>query len=194
MINKSRFLNYVIFALSQRALKKTKNEKFSLITLENAKSDLDKNFTYDELWGLWKLRGPWKLWKLWELRGLWGLWGLWKLREEELIIICLSAYEYSGGKLSELTVENIDKLQLEAIDNHKWEFDMSSFEEISSCGTTLCRAGAAVYLANQKELVDFLGWALLGAMIYQASAGYVPNFYADNKTALADMREKAGLQ
>ena len=62
-----------------------------------------------------------------------------------------------------------------------------------TCQTTHCRAGWAIHLAGETgaTLEKQVGSCAAGALIYQASAGYVPNFYATDATALADMRSHA---
>ena len=62
-----------------------------------------------------------------------------------------------------------------------------------TCQTTHCRAGWAIHLAGApgKALEARLGPSTAGALIYQASAGYVPHFYGTNEDALADIRVHA---
>jgi hypothetical protein len=59
-----------------------------------------------------------------------------------------------------------------------------------TCETTHCRAGWAITLAGDagKALERQVGPAVAGALIYHASTGRVPNFYANNKAALSDIR------
>jgi hypothetical protein len=61
------------------------------------------------------------------------------------------------------------------------------------CGTTHCRAGWAIHLAGDAgyALEKQMGAPAAGALIYHASAGYVPDFYATNDDALADMRARS---
>jgi uncharacterized protein YjbI with pentapeptide repeats len=61
------------------------------------------------------------------------------------------------------------------------------------CATTHCRAGWAITLAGAAgaALEKRLGPSTAGALIYQASAGYVPDFCASNEAALADIRAHA---
>ncbi len=99
-----------------------------------------------------------------------------------------SAYVYSGGKIIDLKVSNINSKQLSAINEKKWFFDMSTFQGENSCGTTYCMAGGAVVLSNMMELKNWLGWSNVGAMVYYASTGHVPDFYSDDETALEYMR------
>jgi hypothetical protein len=65
-----------------------------------------------------------------------------------------------------------------------------------TCETTHCRAGWAVYLAGSagNELEKKYGPQRAGYMIYMASTGRVPHFFASNETALADIREQAAMQ
>lgn len=61
------------------------------------------------------------------------------------------------------------------------------------CMTTHCRAGHAINFAGIAgyELEAKLGPALAGGLIYKASAGYIPNFYATTSEALQDIRKRA---
>jgi hypothetical protein len=70
--------------------------------------------------------------------------------------------------------------------------DMGSWH----CGTTHCRAGWAIALggAAGKKLESVFGPALAGAAIYYASTGRVPNFYAQSRDALRDIRECAAKE
>ena len=70
------------------------------------------------------------------------------------------------------------------------ELDMHDWH---TCATTHCRAGWAITLAGDAgaALEAQYGPNVAGALIYHASAGYVPDFYASNEDALADMRRRA---
>ena len=66
------------------------------------------------------------------------------------------------------------------------------------CGTSHCRAGWVVTLAGDAgaDLEDRVGTSAAAALIYFASdpaMTAVPNFYATNEEALADMKKMAGL-
>jgi hypothetical protein len=59
-----------------------------------------------------------------------------------------------------------------------------------TCETTHCRAGWAIHLAGEAgyDLESRLGSATAGSLIYYASTGRIPNFYATTDEALADLR------
>jgi hypothetical protein len=59
-----------------------------------------------------------------------------------------------------------------------------------TCETTHCRAGWAIHLAGEAgyDLESRLGSATAGSLIYYASTGRVPDFYATTDEALADLR------
>jgi len=88
-------------------------------------------------------------------------------------------------------VPHIDAAILRAIENGG-QLDMSTWHR---CETTHCRAGWAITLAGAAgAALEFaMGSAGAGALIYAASrpGKPVPNFYADNEMALADLREGA---
>jgi hypothetical protein len=62
-----------------------------------------------------------------------------------------------------------------------------------TCETTHCRAGWAIRLAGQAgwELEKRLGPYAAGALIYLKSTGTVPNFFASNEKARADIERCA---
>ncbi len=62
-----------------------------------------------------------------------------------------------------------------------------------TCTTSHCRAGWAIHLAGSAgyALEQRIGAAAAGAFIYWKSVGYVPDFYATNDEALADLRARA---
>lgn len=64
-----------------------------------------------------------------------------------------------------------------------------------TCATTHCRAGWAITLAGQegKILEAEVGPNAAGALIYFASVGYIPDFYADDESARADIVKRAGV-
>lgn len=65
-----------------------------------------------------------------------------------------------------------------------------------TCMTMHCRAGWAIALAGDdgRELEALVGPATAGGLIYRASTGRVPNFYATNDEALADIERCAAKQ
>ena len=76
-----------------------------------------------------------------------------------------------------------------ALDMKKWH----------TCGTTHCRAGWVTTLAGKggKALESIYGTAAAAALIYQASdptLERIPDFYALNADALADMRRLADAE
>ena len=64
-----------------------------------------------------------------------------------------------------------------------------------TCGTTHCRAGWVTHLAGEegRQLELAVGTASAAYLIYRKSdpSPYALNFYADNATALKDMRVQA---
>ena len=103
----------------------------------------------------------------------------------------------SGAKWGDLSafplIENLDAKILAAIETTGCALDMRDWH---TCETTHCRAGWAIHLAGDagKVMERLLGPAVAGAYLYQRSTGRVPNFYATNEEALADIREQAAKQ
>jgi len=64
------------------------------------------------------------------------------------------------------------------------------------CETTHCRAGWAITLAGEagQELEAKYGPQRAGAMIYRASTGRVPHFFATDARAMEDIRACAAEQ
>jgi len=83
-------------------------------------------------------------------------------------------------------IPNLDDAILAAIESGG-KLEMGTWH---TCETTHCRAGWAVHLAGVAgyALEDRIGSSAAGALIYHASTGRVPDFFASNKTALADIR------
>jgi uncharacterized protein YjbI with pentapeptide repeats len=90
-------------------------------------------------------------------------------------------------------VEALDAKILSAINVEGCALDMSSWHK---CETTHCRAGWAVTLAGKEgaDLEAKYGPEDAGRRIYLASTGYVPNFFASNDAALADIKARAEKQ
>jgi hypothetical protein len=65
-----------------------------------------------------------------------------------------------------------------------------------SCRTTHCRAGWAIHLAGAAgyALEKQHGPQRAGAMLYRASTGRAPHFFASNERALEDIRRCAELE
>jgi uncharacterized protein YjbI with pentapeptide repeats len=101
-------------------------------------------------------------------------------------------------------VSNLHSRMLAAIEADPEVLDMSTWHgtitDGHACTTTHCRAGFAIHFAGDagRVLEGALGPAVAGALISLAScpqlAGKVPDFYADNETALADIRWLASLE
>jgi hypothetical protein len=95
-------------------------------------------------------------------------------------------------------VENLDAKILAVIEGGSGVLDMGSWHGPKNewCGTTHCRAGWAIHEAGPKgkALQDKYGPARAGSMIYRASTGRVPHFYASTERALEDIRAQAALQ
>ena len=90
-------------------------------------------------------------------------------------------------------VLNIDAAILAAIGEDASGLDMKDWH----CGTTHCRAGWPVKLAGEAgaKLERRFGTGAAGALIYAASRPGmpVPNFFASNADALADLRKCAEM-
>ena len=86
-------------------------------------------------------------------------------------------------------VEQLDRKILSAIEAGG-TLDMSKWH---SCETTHCRAGWAITIAGEagKDLEQKRGAHIAGRMIYLASTGRSPNFFATNAKALADIQAMA---
>jgi hypothetical protein len=89
-----------------------------------------------------------------------------------------------GDRLQPL--QHLDRAVLAAVDAPGCSLDMGSYH---ACETTHCRAGWAITLHPLgRELEVALGPWLAGAVIYTASTGRVPDFFASDAEALADIR------
>ena len=90
-------------------------------------------------------------------------------------------------------IPDIDARILALVEANPSALDMGSWH---SCETTHCRAGWAVHLAGEAgyALEKQYGPERAGRMIYLASTGRVPHFYATNERALEDIRECAASQ
>jgi hypothetical protein len=85
-------------------------------------------------------------------------------------------------------VERLDAAILAAVGVKDNAFEMGSWH----CGTTHCRGGWAITLHPMgAELEQAFGPWLAAAVIYLASTRRVPDFFASNKDALADIKRCA---
>ncbi len=89
-------------------------------------------------------------------------------------------------------VENLDAKILGVVTDGGGVLDMSDWH---TCDTTHCRAGWAITLAGKDgaKLEEEHGPYRAGAMIYRASTGRVPHFFASDSDALEDIKREAAL-
>ncbi len=87
-------------------------------------------------------------------------------------------------------VDGLDRKILDAVTAGGGKLDMSQWH---TCETTHCRAGWAIALAGAagKALEDEHGPHRAGTMIYRASTGRVPHFFATDVRALEDIKRCA---
>lgn len=108
---------------------------------------------------------------------------------------CITGADLSGAVLSNADlsgvpfIKNIHKAVYNAV-SKPGALNMSTWH---TCETTHCRAGWVVTLAGEAgAALEFgMGTDAAAAMIYLKSdpkLEKIPNFYADNTTALADMK------
>jgi len=85
-------------------------------------------------------------------------------------------------------VPNLDSSICQIVNSGKGQLEMSTWH---SCKTSHCRAGWAVHLAGEKgyELEKKFSAHYAGIMIYLASTGRHPDFFASNEDALKDICE-----
>jgi hypothetical protein len=90
-------------------------------------------------------------------------------------------------------VEALDRKILDVITSGGGALEMGGWH---TCETTHCRAGWAIHLAGEAgyALEKEHGPERAGAMIYRASTGRVPHFYARNDSALEDIKARAAEQ
>jgi hypothetical protein len=90
-------------------------------------------------------------------------------------------------------IENLDQKILAVVTSGAGELDMSQWH---TCETTHCRAGWAIHLAGGagRDLEAKHGPFLAGGMIYRASTGRAPHFFASTQHALEDIRACAGTE
>jgi hypothetical protein len=102
------------------------------------------------------------------------------------------AAKYRAAHPEVPVVPNLDQRILAAITREGGHLEMSAWH---TCETTHCRAGWAIHLAGAagRELEARVGSERAGAMIYKASTGRVPYFFASNALALADIQRNSAL-
>jgi len=91
-------------------------------------------------------------------------------------------------------VANLDAKILHAVSVEGGVLQMSLWHGAGGvCGTTHCRAGWAIHLAGKAghDLERRFGSQHAGAMIYRASTGRVPHFFATDARALEDIKRCA---
>lgn len=101
-------------------------------------------------------------------------------------------------------MKNLDAKILVAISNGKPRLGVNyppylpslEMSRWHACKTTHCRAGWAIALAGRRgyALERKRGPSVAGALIYHASTGRIPEFYASNEDALADIQKCAKEQ
>ncbi len=84
-------------------------------------------------------------------------------------------------------VEGLDGKILNAVTAGGGKLDMGGWH---TCQTTHCRAGWAIHLAGEAgyKLEAEVGPQRAGTMIYRASTGRVPHFFATTERALEDIK------
>lgn len=93
------------------------------------------------------------------------------------------------GAADVIAIPSIDQRIAEAVSAPGCSLEMDDWHK---CATTHCRAGWAVHLAGEAgyALERQIGPAAAGALIIYAASRPgkpIPNFYADNETAMADI-------
>jgi uncharacterized protein YjbI with pentapeptide repeats len=90
-------------------------------------------------------------------------------------------------------IPDLDARILGILESGKGQLRMSAWH---TCETTHCRAGWAITLAGKagKKLEEKYDSHRAGRMIYQASTGRVPHFFASDSRALEDIRQCAAEQ
>lgn len=89
-------------------------------------------------------------------------------------------------------IPSLDARILNAIEVEKsFGLDMRTWH----CNTTHCRAGSACFMHPLgSELERVFGNWIAGAIIYKISTNSIPDFYASNEVAMADIRRCAAEQ
>ena len=105
-----------------------------------------------------------------------------------------SAERYRARHPDVPVVAGLDSQILAEIRANKLTLEMNDWhggkpygaDVVDACGTTHCQAGSAIHLAGPAgyALERRFGPRRAGLMIYRASAGYAPHFFATNDSAL----------
>ncbi|HVQ52908.1 MAG TPA: pentapeptide repeat-containing protein [Mycobacterium sp.] len=90
-------------------------------------------------------------------------------------------------------VEALDRKILDVVTAGAGKLEMGNWH---TCDTTHCRGGWAIHLAGVAgaALENEHGVETAARMIYRASTGRVPHFYASNERALEDIKRCAGVE
>jgi hypothetical protein len=90
-------------------------------------------------------------------------------------------------------IAGLDRQILQVIEAGQGSLNMSQWH---TCETTHCRAGWAIHLAGEagEKLEKAHGPHIAGRMIYIASTGRAPHFFATNERAMEDIRASAAEQ
>jgi hypothetical protein len=125
------------------------------------------------------------------------------LRRANLMGVNLTGADLSGADLSGVVltdailpnlpipiVFDLDRKVAEAVLN-KDCLDMETWHGYT-CSTVHCRGGWAIHLAGKDgyALEVMIDSCAAAALIYHVSTGYVPNFFANNTDAMADILER----
>jgi hypothetical protein len=118
----------------------------------------------------------------------------------------LSGADLSGAYLSEGSfdeipkIENLDAELFKIIKTKKGSLNMGRWhgeDKAPACKTTHCRAGWAIHLAGEfgRAMEWALGAPVAGALLYARAYPDlpIPNFYATNEDAIADIKSRAAL-
>jgi Pentapeptide repeats (8 copies) len=102
--------------------------------------------------------------------------------------------DYRGRFPEVPVIEALDAKILAAITSGGGSLEMSAWH--AACGTTHCRGGWAINFGGEKGAALELehGSQQAATMIYRASTGRVPHFFASNERALEDIKACAAEQ
>ncbi len=117
------------------------------------------------------------------------------LRDAVLSGAYLRGADLSGADLSDVQipiVHNLDAAIVAIVDSGSGLLDMGAWHD-AECETTHCLAGWSIHLAGKPgyALERKVGSCAAGALIYHASTGRIPDFYATTDEALNDIRKCA---